>query len=212
MKKLFKKTNPGFTFIELILAITIMGVMFSIVLTVIVGMLRFYVFAGNIRQNQENGRNILDSIVRDIKYGTLLTPSGYTKSDVVCVKKSDNTLIKYNQDNNAIWKTVFSFDSTTSPTSCPIDNAALPDGIQIKSGPTQVSLDRMKVYPGDFSFTKADGAELSYYPSVSSLVINFKFFTGNPVTNNDSINCLANDIYCSSLQLNTAVSIRNNAQ
>lgn len=212
MKKLLNKTKPGFTFIELILAITIMGVMFSIVLTVIVGMLRFYVFANNIRQNQENGRNILDTIVRDIKFGTLLTPSGFAKSNVVCIKKSDSTLIKYSQDTNAIFKTVYSFDAATSPTNCPDTNATLPDTIQIKSGPSKISLDRMNVYPGDFTFTKASGSKPRYYTTVSSLVINFRFFTGNPIDSDGNIKCLSNDIYCSSLQLNTAVSLRENSQ
>jgi len=195
MKRLMHNKKPGFTFIELILAITIMGIMFSLVLTVIVGMLR-----------------ILDTMVRDIKFGTLLTPSGFAKSNVVCIKKSDSTLIKYSQDTNAIFKTVYSFDAATSPTNCPDTNATLPDTIQIKSGPSKISLDRMNVFPGDFTFTKASGSKPRYYNTVSSLVINFRFFTGNPINSDGNIKCLSNDIYCSSLQLNTAVSLRENSQ
>lgn len=212
MKRFMHNKKPGFTFIELILAITIMGIMFSLVLTVIVGMLRFYVFAGSIRQNQENGRNILDSIVRDIKFGTILTPSNYVTTNSVCVIKPDNTLTKYYQNNFAIYKTVYTFDSVITPTACPADDASLPDNIRIKSGPSQISLDRMKVYQNDFSFTRAEGSNPAAYKNITSVVINFKFFTGNPVDTGDSGRCLTNDIYCGSLQLNTAVSIRNNAQ
>lgn len=212
MKKSIKSTKPGFTFIELILAITIMGIMFSIVLSVIVGMLRFYVFASSIRQNQENGRNILDTIVRDIKFGTLLTPSGYGTSNSVCIKKSDNTLTKYYQSNLGVWRTVYTFDSTISPTACPDNDASLPSNISIKAGPSQISLDRMKVYSGSFSFTRAEGSVPATYQNTTSVVINFKFFTGNPAEIDNVAMCLSNDIYCSSLQLNTAVGLRNNSQ
>jgi len=207
-----KSTKPGFTFIELILAITIMGIMFSLTLTVMVGMLRFYVFSSNIRQNQENGRNILDTIVRDIKYGTLLTPSGYDTSNSVCIKKSDNTLTKYYQKDLAIWRSVYTFDSTISPTGCPDNDDSLPSNISIKSRRSQISLDRMKVYAKDFSFTRAEGSVPASYKNITSVVINFKSFTGNPEAIDNSVSCLPNDIYCSSLQLNTAVSIRNNSQ
>jgi prepilin-type N-terminal cleavage/methylation domain-containing protein len=212
MKKSIKSTKPGFTFIELILAITIMGIMFSLTLTVMVGMLRFYVFSSNIRQNQENGRNILDTIVRDIKYGTLLTPSGYGTSNSVCIKKSDNTLTKYYQKDLAIWRSVYTFDSTISPTGCPDNDDSLPSNISIKSRGSQISLDRMRVYPGSFSFTRAEGSVPASYQNITSVVINFKFFTGNPVEIDSLVRCLSNDIYCSSLQFNTAVSIRNNSQ
>ena len=90
------RTRPGFTFIELLFAIVVMGTMFALALVVFVGMLRFYVFAGSVRTNQENARNVLDTISRDVRFGQLIEPSGSGSSTTLCVyKKADRTLVKY---------------------------------------------------------------------------------------------------------------------
>ena len=77
--------NQGFTIIELMFAIVILGGMLSLTMVIIVGMLRFYVFAGQVRKNQANGRETLDSITREIRFGKLISPSGSAATSDVCV-------------------------------------------------------------------------------------------------------------------------------
>ena len=91
------KKQPGFTFIELLFAIVVMGVMFSLALVVFVGMLRFYVFAGSVRQNQENGRNVLDTITREARFAKLVTPTqaGQTTNKLCFFDPNTKKIIGY---------------------------------------------------------------------------------------------------------------------
>ena len=196
------RTHPGFTFIELLFAIVVMGTMFALALVVFVGMLRFYVFAGSVRTNQENARNVLDTISRDVRFGQLIEPSGSSSSNTLCVyKKADRTVVKYVlTTSNTLGVTTTGFSRSTLaeqsslPTNC--------DG----DGFVESSVFNTKATAAAFAVTKLGGASNTVYPTVSSVIIRLQVITGNP--DSTGLACASNNIYCNSLTLNTAVNIR----
>ncbi len=200
--------QPGFTFVELLFAIVIMGVMLAIAMTTVVGMMRFYVFASSVRQNQENGRNVLDSIARDIRFGKLIIPTvlAPNNSNVVCsYNPSSKTLIKYEQISDTIAKSEYTYPGSGTPTTCALntpDNLTLVDPTNPQ---TTVSLDKMYIPAEGFSVTRTIGSFPSAYTDVVAVIIKFSFITGTP---DGAGGCATNNIYCGELVLNTVVNIR----
>ena len=191
------RTRPGFTFIELLFAIVVMGTMFALALVVFVGMLRFYVFAGSVRTNQENARNVLDTISRDVRFGQLIEPSGSSSSNTLCVyKKADRTVVKYELTDGAINKSTSTATYDSAPANCTTVT---------NFGPAQ-SVFNTKATAAAFAVTKLGGASNTVYPTVSSVIIRLQVITGTP--DSTGLACASNNIYCNSLTLNTAVNIR----
>jgi|GEM_PF-1577866 len=191
-------TRPGFTFIELLFAIVVMGTMFALALVVFVGMLRFYVFAGSVRTNQENARNVLDTISRDVRFGQLIEPSK-SGPDTLCVyKKSDRRVVRYNLTLGPEAKVI---NKSTSANT--FDSA--PDDCFIIFSPAQ-SVFNTNVTAANFNVSQVAGSKPTAYPGVSSVTIRLQVITGTPVTGTDT--CASNNIYCNKLTLNTAVNIR----
>lgn len=203
MKK-SRKNLPGFTLLELLFAIILLGVMLSITLVAIIGMLRFYVFSNQVRQNQENGRNVLDTMTREIRFGKLLFPTdASTAVQRICVlDESRKQLIQYQYDGAArnLNKTTFSY----SPSDLPID-CVVGGQVAIKTPTTKVNLGKMSVT--GFSVIKTEGAKIETNTETAAVVIYFSYLTGQPDPANLST-CKTADIYCTSLELNTAVNIR----
>lgn len=195
-----KKT--GFTFIELIFAITILGVLLSMAMVIVVGMLRFYVYSSFLRQNQENGRNTLDLIVKEIKFGKLLLPtSTITSTTSLCVRDNANgRMLYYSLDsaNKELDRSVYSFNQINPPTTCDLSS----NNVRLVAGPTKMNLDNMKIYK--FDVQKTEGA-LGGNGVANAVTIALGFLTGNSV---DNTNCAINDIYCNSQVFNTAVELR----
>ena len=194
------RTRPGFTFIELLFAIVVMGTMFALALVVFVGMLRFYVFAGSVRTNQENARNVLDTISRDVRFGQLIVPSASgtsTTPGTLCVyKKADRTVVKYELTDGAINKSTSAATYDSAPANCTTVT---------NFGPAQ-SVFNTKATAAVFAVTKLGGASSTAYPTVSSVIIRLQVITGTP--DSTGLACASNNIYCNSLTLNTAVNIR----
>jgi len=187
------RTRPGFTFIELLFAIVVMGTMFALALVVFVGMLRFYVFAGSVRTNQENARNVLDTISRDVRFGQLIEPSGSGSSSTLCVyKKADRKVVRYVLTGGAINKSTSTDNYDSAPANCIIDFDAAQSVFNTRATATA------------FEVVKVRGAVPTVYTAVSSVTIRLQVITGNPVGGV----CITKDIYCNSLTLNTAVNIR----
>ncbi len=205
--KLRTHHQPGFTFVELLLAIVIMGVMLAIAMTAVVGMLRFYVFASYVRQNQENGRNVLDSIARDIRFGKLIIPitTAPNNSNVVCsYNPTTKTLIKYEQSGTTIVKNEYTYPGSATPGTCA---TGTPDNLTLSTNsPQTISLANMKIPTNGFLVTRTSGANPNANSDVVAVIINFRFFTGTIDTSTQK--CLVTNIYCSGLELNTVVNIR----
>jgi prepilin-type N-terminal cleavage/methylation domain-containing protein len=196
MKKITKQ-QPGFTFVELLFAIVVLGTMFSIAMVVVINTLHFYVFSNSVRQNQENARNILDAIDRDVRFGKLIEPSDTSDTiGRVCVLKSaENRVILYENLSQNITKKVFSY--ITEPSNCS-DPALV-----LQGNAMTLNVDRMKV-PA-FDVTKTQGAPVEAKPNAAAVLIKMQVLTG---TANADNKCDTADIYCNSIILNTAVNIR----
>jgi len=208
MKK-FTKKQPGFTFVELLFAIVVMGTMFSLALVVFIGMLRFYVFAGTVRQNQENSRNVLTSISKEIRFGELLVPNtSQLSGNSVCVYNNDtnktvliefssNTIKKY--ESKSTFATLALAKTQLSSSACSISD-------------TQSDIYNLlppNSYVVSFNINLTRGAKSEAFTDVAAVTINLVNITksSNSVLV-DGNKCNPKDIYCNSLTLNTAVGIR----
>ena len=198
--KILRKHQSGFTFVELIFAITIMGSMLAIAMVVVIGTLRFYVFSNQVRQNQENGRNIVDTMTRELRFGELVMPSatGSPPSRICIVDDTNKQLIDYKLDGTNLVRTTLRY----SPgfLSCDEDTTSAKLTKIITSGP--INLDKMKV--SNFSVVRTSGAR-GGNGKASAVTIGLSYTTGLPEAGGE---CLTGNIYCSGLTLNTAINLR----
>ena len=200
--KILRKHQSGFTFVELIFAITIMGSMLAIAMVVVIGTLRFYVFSNQVRQNQENGRNIVDTMTRELRFGELVMPSatGSPSSEICIVDDTNKQLIDYKLDKlkGDLVRTTLSY----SPGFLSCDEDLNPAKLTkiITSGP--INLDKMKV--SNFSVVRTSGAR-GGNDKASAVTIGLSYTTGLPEVGGE---CLTGNIYCSGLTLNTAINLR----
>ena len=198
--KILRKHQSGFTFVELIFAITIMGSMLAIAMVVVIGTLRFYVFSNQVRQNQENGRNIVDTMTRELRFGELVMPSatGSPPSRICIVDDTNKQLIDYKLDGTNLVRTSLSY----SPGFLSCDEDLNPAKLTkiITSGP--INLDKMKV--SNFSVVRTSGAR-GGNGKASAVTIGLSYTTGLPKTDGK---CATGNIYCSGLTLNTAINLR----
>lgn len=198
--KILRKHQSGFTFVELIFAITIMGSMLAIAMVVVIGTLRFYVFSNQVRQNQENGRNIVDTMTRELRFGELVIPSatGSPLSEICIVDDTNKQLIDYKLVDTNLVRTTLSY----SPgfLSCDEDTTSAKLTKIITSGP--INLDKMKV--SNFSVVRTSGAR-GGNDKASAVTIGLSYTTGLPEAGGK---CLTGNIYCSGLTLNTAINLR----
>ncbi len=201
MSKVSKK-QPGFTFVELMFAIVVLGVMLSITMSVVIGMLRFYTFANTVRQNQENGRNILDTMSRDLRFGKLITPvDGKTPTNDVCIvtqTQDGRRGIRYYVSSLKLFKAQWDIATPSDPTIADCNS---------QTGKA-VNLTRMNIT--DFQVLRTKGALTSTGdPTASAVTIKLTFLTGTKyLTGTDGITCIPADIYCNSLTYNTSVNLR----
>ena len=201
--KILRKHQSGFTFVELIFAITIMGSMLAIAMVVVIGTLRFYVFSNQVRQNQENGRNIVDTMTRELRFGELVIPSATGSplsplQEICIVDDTNKQLIDYKLDDTNLVRTTLSY----SPgfLNCDEDTTSAKLTKIITSGP--INLDKMKV--SNFSVVRTSGAR-GGNDKASAVTIGLSYTTGLPEAGGE---CLTGNIYCSGLTLNTAINLR----
>ncbi|MCX6804452.1 MAG: prepilin-type N-terminal cleavage/methylation domain-containing protein [Patescibacteria group bacterium] len=198
--KILRKHQSGFTFVELIFAITIMGSMLAIAMVVVIGTLRFYVFSNQVRQNQENGRNIVDTMTRELRFGELVIPSatGSPSSRICIMDDTNKQLIDYKLYGTDLLRTTLSY----SPgfLNCDEDTTSAKLTKIITSGP--INLDKMKV--SNFSVVRTSGAR-GGNDKASAVTIGLSYTTGLPETDGK---CATGNIYCSGLTLNTAINLR----
>jgi prepilin-type N-terminal cleavage/methylation domain-containing protein len=201
--KILRKHQSGFTFVELIFAITIMGSMLAIAMVVVIGTLRFYVFSNQVRQNQENGRNIVDTMTRELRFGELVIPSATGSplsplQEICIVDDTNKQLIDYKRVGPNLVRTTLSY----SPGFLSCDEDLNPAKLTkiITSGP--INLDKMKV--SNFSVVRTSGAR-GGNDKASAVTIGLSYTTGLPEAGGE---CLTGNIYCSGLTLNTAINLR----
>ncbi|GDX62752.1 hypothetical protein LBMAG34_2860 [Candidatus Saccharibacteria bacterium] len=205
INKMKLKKQAGFTIIELMFAIVVLGGMLALTMVVIVGMLRFYVFAGQVRKNQANGRETLDLVSRDVRFGKLISPVGADKTNEICVfTSSDRKIIKIKLGQKTdepynLYRTVYDYKLLENPTDCTLnaDNST-----QVSQ--TKLNLDRMRV--AKFDITKTQGASFEVNKGAAAIIIDYEFLTGSP--NSTGVACDSNNIYCSKLGYDTVINLR----
>lgn len=204
-----KARKPGFTLLELLFAIIVLGVMLSIVMTIVVGMLRFYTFANKIRENQQNGRNVLDTITREIRFGKLVLPTlaDPLNKSVLCVADEKNkTLIRYNintTDANIV-RSQYSYANKDLSDVSSCDGSG---GAVTVSSNRPVTGEDMTVT--GFTINRTAGAPGTASDKATGLIIRLSYGTGSV---NASGQCEPGDIYCSVLTYSTAVNNRGGGQ
>lgn len=215
MKRTTKK-KPGFTFVELLFAIVVMGTMFSLALVVFTRMLSFYVFAGSVRQNQENSRNLLDSISREIRFGQLLTPSDTapTQAEICIYSPESKKTLLYKFESNQINK--YESKITFETYKAALDNIGVGTATACNPSPdTNISiksslLASSSVKVVGFNVIRTQGAKSQAFTTAKAVTINLKSITKSstnpPLVG--GVDCANNDIYCNSLILNTAINIK----
>lgn len=192
---------------ELIFAITVMGVLFGLATTVVIGMIRFYTFANTVRTNQQEARSIMNSIANDATDGqvAIITRNNNDNiSTVLCIKNT-REIITYELDETNLNRKSYNAGPKDS---C---NAIEDISSKIKSN-TRMNNERMLVYFFDTDLLSqgAGGDGLTIInTNVTSLILRIKFATiFNGGQNSDSFGrCEPADIYCSTLELNTAVKV-----
>lgn len=206
------KNQPGFTFVELLFAIVVMGILFSIALVVFIGMLRFYVFAGSVRQNQENGRNVLDTINRDIRFAQLVFPSqtGIEANKVCYYNPSTKKIVGYYSNPATLGTSTANlqkFESTSTYDTYDAAKLASADCADSTKGTLSSNLPK-SMYPTDFVVMRTGGAIVTTYSNVTAITIKFGFITQTAGTISSS--CDVRNIYCNKNTYNTALELRGN--
>ncbi len=201
-----KVRKPGFTIIELLFAVVVLGVMLSLVMTTIIGMLRFYTFANYIRENQQNGRNVLDTITREVRFGSLVLPSeAAPNSSILCVSDDrKKTLTRYERQGSTLVRTQFGYPNIELSQVINCDGSG---GATVISPTKQVSGVKMTVT--NFVVNRTAGAPGTATDKATAVRISFSYGTGSV---NAVGGCDPGDIYCSVLSLTTAINIRGGGQ
>lgn len=199
-----RSVKPAFTVLELTFAIVVIGVMMTIVLSTILGMLRFYSFASTVRVNQAAGRQVLDDIDRQIRFATIITPTKAVPSaNQVCVADTKNqVLYSYEAVGSAVQKTTYSYSGSAIPASCAVGGTV--------TQTSQGNITPATMHVAGLNFTRTAGAPIASNTDAAAIVITMPFVNGtvDPSTGK----CRPGDIYCSALQFSTAVNIRNGGQ
>ncbi len=196
----------GFTIIELMFAIVILGGMLSLTMVIIVGMLRFYVFAGQVRKNQANGRETLDSITREIRFGKLISPSGSTATQEVCVfDKSNNRVVLYKRDVTTLTlkKSIYTYNSNVDPANC---DEGVGGSLYGKTKEVK-DINLSKMFVTNFEITKTQGASFEVNKNAAAVIINYQFLTGAADLSGTA--CETKNIFCSKLGYQTAINLRS---
>ena len=217
-----KKTThkKGFTIIELMLAIIVLGGMLTLTMTVIVGMLRFYVFANSVRKNQANGRDTLDLVTRDVRFGKLLIPDDSApgpRSEICIYQKSEKKIIIYrygndpknssNPANTDLYRKEYRYLSNADPTTCDENNTDFINNLSAEPKISKMNLEKM--YITKFDVTKTKGASFEVNSNAAATIINFGFLTGNfSRDSNGSLYCESSNIFCIKLGYITAINLR----
>ncbi len=203
-----KRSQPGFTVLELTFAIVVIGIMMAIVLSTIVGMLRFYNFASVIRINQAAGRQVMDDITRQIRFSTIIEPKTTDPNDktALCAADTKNQKLlsyRYDAPTQSVIKTTMSYGGTAIPANCD------PHGSSIISVDNTSTITPATMHVTGIKFTRTAGARISANPNITAIIVDLSFING---TAGPGGVCRNGDIYCSQLHFNTAVNIRGGGQ
>lgn len=190
-----KKRQPGFTILELLMAIVMLGVMLTLATSVVIATIRFYAFANTVRQNQESGRNIMFEIGRVVQYGRY-DASGSSSEKLCIYKPAEGVDVIYTIERYKIVKYVDRNIGTKCDT-------------KIGNNVVKVDITPANMKVKSFEVTKVVGSKPSTNPNAAALIIKITFLTGQTTESGGQIECVANSIYCNKLDYTTAISADN---
>jgi prepilin-type N-terminal cleavage/methylation domain-containing protein len=181
----------GFTLIELVFAIALLGFMLTITLSTFIGVFRFYNWSNTTRQSQQQARTLLETLTREIRLKKVVSSTGNS----ICLRPVDQPATSESinlSSNNVVMQTFGTADcSGVGGTSTTLN------------GPRLVvqSLSFGIVYGAQGIPVVAGGTKIN--PTV---VIGLNTIIGNAVAlPGGGIGCATTDNFCSTAKYNTAV-------
>jgi len=181
----------GFTLIEHLFSVIILGFMLTICLSTFVGIFRFYTWSSTTRTTQSTARQAMDIISRDVSSGSL-NISASTSSEI-CIKNSTSTSEKISVNTNKqLQKQTFSTDDCTpivGPLGGPTTQVLTPIGVNV----TSLNLEYVT------TASNTSYANNYRYSAVINIVIT------NGIADNLG-NCLATNIFCDKASFSTVSS------
>lgn len=208
MNKLFiqklknNKNKTGFTLVELLFAMAILGIMLTIAMLTFIGVFRFYNWANVTRKTQAASRQVMDDMSRKIQNSRIIFASGSTIClNDVTVSGSDPQFAQISLNSGRIVETLHTKNMSTGVIDCsgPVVNTVVLSA-------TDVSINSLNFTE---VFGAAGGAGTIIDPNIQaalqkSVVINMTSVNG---TATDGA-CTPGDNFCDVAVFTTAVTAR----
>jgi len=194
MSKYKVHTRKGFTLVELLFSIAILGFMLTITLSTFIGVFRFYNWSKTTRTTQQSARDTLDIITREVRSGKVFT----INSDKLCINRTDGFII----NGQLVGSERIDLNDTQQfqikyfkDADCPGSSATPLDTVAISSPNVKVT---------DLVFRSVLGPEFTTNPSTPatrSVIVFFNVINGTPVSGE----CAPGDNFCDKAAFTTAV-------
>ena len=155
-----QKHADGFTLIELIFATVIISMMFTIIISTFIGVLRFYTWSGITRKNQESTRQLVDLTTRLINANQIgyIDPSGSSICLVPTNPSSDSLPFTISLQGNSVVYQKYRIPVGTINNIndyCPPSNTSAEPQIAISDPAMKISLLKFDLVMGsNLSFAK----------------------------------------------------------
>ncbi len=201
--KQLQQRNKGFTLVELLFAIAIMGFMLTITLSTFIGVFRFYNWSKTTRTSQQAARDTLDTITREIRTGKISTSYAMTPTSL-CINRTDGFIspgglpVKSEKIELNSGQFQLGYYSTID---CPSNSF---ETVNISSPNVEfANIPGTPPASDDPVFKIVKGPFISGAATTQSVVVTFIVTTGNPDT--ITRKCIIGDNFCDQATFKTAV-------
>jgi len=147
MKKALRKTQKGFTLIEVIVAATMFSLLLVVAIGGLVNVLTIYTGASSSRDNQQAMRNITEEIGRRAQFAANMSTPTIAGQQYLCIKPSSADTFAYKKiggPNDGVIQRANLSTSPTTTTDCvsPSTNLAISSATEWKT----ISAENISVY------------------------------------------------------------------
>ncbi len=182
-------SQKGFTLVELLFSIAILGFMLTITLSTFIGVFRFYNWSKTTRTTQQSARDSLDIITREVRAGKIASVA----QTQLCINRTDGFI--YN--NQQVRSELISLNSSGQFQIQYIDTINCPALDDNRIGMVVISSPNVQI--SDLKFSLVLGPTPATTPK--SVIIFFEVINGTPVDGK----CLPTDNFCDQAAFTTAV-------